>query len=97
MGCLLCYGEVKSVASQTSRRTDPDACMLSRDITFETLIVLAPQQNVCKEESCFVSQWAEKVLGVIDRGVHLLQRGISIAHGAYTIGRTLAPLAAAMM
>ena len=40
---------------------------------------------------------AEKVLGRIDRGVHILQKGISIAHGAYTIGRTLAPLAAAMV
>ena len=37
---------------------------------------------------------AENVLGRIDRGVHLLQKGIAIGQGVYQIGRTLAPLAA---
>ena len=40
---------------------------------------------------------AEKILGKVDRGVHLLQKGIAIGQGVYQIGRTLAPLAAAMM
>ena len=40
---------------------------------------------------------AEKVLGRVDRGIHMLQKGISIAQGAYQIGRVAAPYVAAMM
>ena len=40
---------------------------------------------------------AEKVLGRIDRGVHILQKGIAIGQGVYQIGRAIAPLAAAMV
>ena len=39
----------------------------------------------------------EKVLGRVDRGVHLLQKGIAIGQGVYQIGKALAPLAAAMV
>ena len=39
---------------------------------------------------------AEKVLGRIEKGVHLLERGIAVAHGAYRVGQAVAPLAAAM-
>ena len=44
MGCLLCYEEYRSVGTQTSRITDPEGCILSREITFETLIVVAPEE-----------------------------------------------------
>ena len=40
---------------------------------------------------------AQKFLGRVENGVHMLERGAALAHGIYTIGRTLAPLAAAMV
>ena len=40
---------------------------------------------------------AEKVLGRIEKGVHLLERGIAVAHGAYRVGQAVAPFAAAML
>ena len=40
---------------------------------------------------------AEKVLGRIEEGVHLLERGIDVAHGAYRVGQAVAPFAAAML
>ena len=40
---------------------------------------------------------AGKVLGRVDRGIHLLQKGISIAQGAYQIGKVAAPFVAAML
>ena len=40
---------------------------------------------------------AEKMLGRVDRGIHMLQKGISIAQGAYQIGRVAAPCMAAML
>ena len=97
MGCLLCYEE--PAATHTSRHTDPDACIPPFEIPFDTAVTLAPQENLSgkKKRDMIRPSRAEKVLGRIDRGVHLLQKGISIAQGAYTIGRTLAPLAASMV
>ena len=40
---------------------------------------------------------AEKVLGRIEKGVHLLERGIAVAHGVYRVGQAVAPIAAAML
>ena len=40
---------------------------------------------------------AEKYLKKVDNGIHMLQRGISIAQGAYQIGRVAAPYVAAML
>ena len=40
---------------------------------------------------------AEKYLKNVDNGIRLLQRGISIAQGAYQIGRVAAPYVAAML
>ena len=40
---------------------------------------------------------AEKVLGRIEKGVHLLERGFAVAHGAYRVGQAIAPFAAAML
>ena len=39
---------------------------------------------------------AEKVLGRIEKGVHLLERGVAAAHSAYRVGQAIAPIAAAM-
>ena len=39
---------------------------------------------------------AEKVLGRIEKGVHLLEKGLAVAHGAYRVGQAVAPIAAAM-
>ena len=39
----------------------------------------------------------EKVLGRVDRGVHIFQKGIAIGQGIYQIGKALAPIAAAMV
>ena len=52
MGCLVCYEQVlvRSIGTQTSRHTDPDACIQSRQNPFDTWITLAPQQNISKEE-----------------------------------------------
>ena len=99
MGCLRCYEEVlvRSVGSQTSSATNPDACIQSRANPFDTWITLAPQQNNSKEKAMIRQSKAEKVLGRIDRGVHLLQKGINIAQGAYQIGRAAAPYVAAML
>ena len=40
---------------------------------------------------------AEKVLGRVEKGVHLLEKGVAIGHGLYRVGQTLAPIAAAML
>ena len=40
---------------------------------------------------------AERVLKRVDNGIHMLQRGISIAQGAYQTGRVAAPYVAAML
>ena len=40
---------------------------------------------------------AEKVLGRIEKGVHLLEKGIAVGHGIYRVGQALAPIAAAMV
>ena len=42
MGCLLCYEE--PAATQTSRHTDPDACIPSFENPFDTAVTLAPQE-----------------------------------------------------
>ena len=39
---------------------------------------------------------AEKILGRVEKGVHLLEKGIAVAHGAYRVGQAVAPIAAAM-
>ena len=40
---------------------------------------------------------AEKILGRVEKGVHLLEKGMSVGHGIYRVGQALAPIAAAMM
>ena len=43
---------------------------------------------------------AEKILGRVEKGAHLLAKGIAIGHTAYNLyklGSTLAPFAAAML
>ena len=39
---------------------------------------------------------AEKILGRVEKGVHLLEKGIAVGHGIYRVGQALAPIAAAM-
>ena len=95
MGCLLCYEEYRSVATQTSRITDPDACIQSRQNPFDTYKTLIPE-NLTIDKKMRPSR-AEKYLKKVDNGIHLLQRGISIAQGAYQIGRVAAPYVAAML
>ena len=53
--------------------------------------------KICAKKKMIRQSRAEKVLGRVDRGVHLLQKGIAIGQGIYQIGKTLAPLAAVAM
>ena len=104
MGCLLCYEEYsvqgfgpsprRSVGTQTSRHTDPDACIQSRQNPFDTYKTFAPE-NITIDKTC--GHLGLKIFEKVDNGIHLLQRGISIAQGAYQIGRVAAPYVAAML
>ena len=40
---------------------------------------------------------AEKILGRVEKGVHLFEKGAAVAHGIYRVGQALAPIAAAMV
>ena len=40
---------------------------------------------------------AERFLGRVEKGVHLLEKGIAVGHGVYRVGQALAPLAAAIL
>ena len=97
MGCLLCYEEysVRSVGTQTSRITDPDACIQSRQNPFDTDKTIT-SENLTIDKKCG-HLGLKKYLKRVDDGIHMLQRGISIAQGAYQIGRVAAPYIAAMM
>ena len=101
MGCLIILTcqegtleqqQRSSAATQTSRDTDPGAC-LSRP--FETH---PPHEwkNFRYREMIKASR-AAKVLGRIEKGVHLLEKGLAVAHGAYRVGQAVAPFAAAML
>ena len=99
MGCLIaltCSARETAVVSahtQTSRHTDPDACV-SRD--FEAS---PPQEwrKSCQKKRMLKPSKAEQVLGRIEKGVHFLERDIAVAHGTYRVGQALAPIAAAMV
>ena len=55
MGCLLCYEEysVRSVGTQTSRTTDPDACIQSRQNPFDTYKTLTPENITIDKNAAF--------------------------------------------
>ena len=40
---------------------------------------------------------AQTIFGRVENGVHMLEKGIALGNSIYQIGRTLAPLAAAMV
>ena len=58
MGCVFCYEEVqtfrlrsnRSVGTQTSRETNPDACIPSRVNPFDTYVTIPPE-NIAKDKN----------------------------------------------
>ena len=78
-----------------SARTDPSACVSP----FDTWRTIPPEDwytqslPIIKDATIEGRTSFEKV----DNGVHMLQRGISIAQGAYQIGRLAAPYVDAML
>ena len=95
MGCLLCYEEysVRSVGTQTSRK-QTRMLAFNQDNPFDTYKTLTPE-SITIDKTC--GHLGLKYLKKVDNGIHLLQRGISIAQGAYQIGRVAAPYVAAML
>ena len=101
MGCLIALTceeqhqqQKQCVSTQTSRATDPDAC-LSRN-PFETVPPDGWKIYASRKEMIRQSK-AEKILGKTEKAVHLLERGIAVGHGIYRIGQALAPVAAALV
>ena len=101
MGCLITLTcqegtleqqQKSSVATQTSRDTDPGACWSRPSETHPP----HEWKIICHKEMIKASK-AAKVLGRIEKGVHLLEKGLAVAHGAYRVGQAVAPFAAAML
>ena len=96
MGCFIdvptppCIEELP-----VSARTDPSACVSPFD-TWRTI----PPDGWDRKSLPIIKMRpsrAGKYLKKVDNGIHMLQRGISIAQGAYQIGRVAAPYVAAML
>ena len=90
-----------------SRNAHPANAHLPRPVNRQTptlvslvgLIALSlwHQKIFVKRKEMIRQSRAEKFLGRVEKGVHLLEKGIAVGHDIYRVGQALAPLAAAMV
>ena len=85
-----------------TERTNPDACLSTPFDTILSYTTIPPVEIKCnlKERTDDPPIASEQMVGTGGKGVHLLEKGIAVAHGlntAYDIGKTVATAAAPLI